>query len=227
MLRIEATPAWHAAHPGACIGVLELSGIVNAVPAPALETLKRRVEEELRETYGQRERSQLAELPVLRDYIRYYKRFDKTYHVLLQLESVARKGKRFPCVSPLVDANFVAELRTLVLTAGHDAARLHSPLKVDVSQAGDTIRQMNGSTKTLPAGDMVMRDAESICCSILYGQDDRSPISSATTHALYVAYAPSGVTEEAVRRQLDAIANTVAAFCSACVVKQLTLLRGD
>jgi DNA/RNA-binding domain of Phe-tRNA-synthetase-like protein len=52
---------------------------------------------------------------------------------------------------------------------------------------------MNGADKNLPPGDMVMRDAQGVCCSILYGQDDRSAISAATTRALYVAYAPPGV----------------------------------
>ena len=36
-------------------------------------------------------------------------------------------------------------------------------------------------------GDMIMRDADGICCSILYGQDNRSPISVATTHVELVA----------------------------------------
>jgi DNA/RNA-binding domain of Phe-tRNA-synthetase-like protein len=156
--------------------------------------------------------------------VRYYKRFDKTYHVLQQLESIALKGKSLPSVSPLVDANFAAELETLVLTAGHDADKLHAPVIIDVSVEGDTLIQMNGSTKRLPAGDMVMRDAKSVACSILYGQDNRSPISASTTAALYVAYAPAGVGEEAVRAQLAAILSNIRTFAPACAVEQLAVL---
>ena len=50
--------------------------------------------------------------------------------------------------------------------------------------------QLNGVAKTIRAGDMIMRDANGVCCSILNGQDHRSPISSATTHVLYGAYTP-------------------------------------
>lgn len=38
-----------------------------------------------------------------------------------------------------------------------------------------------------------MRDTGGVCCTIFYGQDSRSPISAGTTHALYVAYAPAGI----------------------------------
>jgi DNA/RNA-binding domain of Phe-tRNA-synthetase-like protein len=193
--------------------------------SPALEARKRAIEMKLRERFGRCTRADLVALPVMRDYVRYYKRFDKTYHVLQQLESVALKGKSLPSVSPLVDANFAAELDTLVLTAGHDVAKLHAPLSIDVSAEGETLVQMSGSAKRLPAGDMVMRDAQGLSCSILYGQDNRSPLSASTTAALYVAYAPAGVGEDAVRAQLDAIVSNVRTFAPTCVLEQLTLLR--
>lgn len=179
----------------------------------------------MRNRFAGYDRPRFAALPVLRDYARYYKRFDKTYHVLLQLESVVLKGKSLPRVSPLVDANFAAELETLVLTAGHDAARLNQPISIDVSAAGETITQMNGTTKSLPAGDMLMRDAAGVSCSILYGQDNRSPISASTTDALYVAYGPPGVTEQDVRRQLEGILANVRTFAPACLSRQFTVLR--
>jgi DNA/RNA-binding domain of Phe-tRNA-synthetase-like protein len=182
------------------------------------------MEETLRKKYASFTRADFVALPVMRDYVRYYRRFDKTYHVLLQIESVALKGKSLPAVSPLVDANFAAELETLVLTAGHDAHRLQPPVCIDVSVEGDTLVQMNGSTKRLPAGDMVMRDAQGMSCSILYGQDNRSPISARTTAALYVAYAPEGVGESAVRAQLEAIVSLVRTFSPECVVDELAVL---
>lgn len=224
MIRVEATQAWKAAYPDACIGILQVAAVDNRVQPAELEARKRRLEQALRERFGTYARPQFAAAPVLRDYVRYYKRFDKTYHVLLQLESVALKAKPLPSVSPLVDANFAAELETLVLTAGHDAGKLQLPVVLDVSRAGDTITQMGGATKALPAGDMVMRDAGGVCCSILYGQDNRSPITAATTNALYVAYAPPGVPREEVRRQLEAVVSNVRTFAPGCAVEQLVLV---
>jgi DNA/RNA-binding domain of Phe-tRNA-synthetase-like protein len=224
MTPIEATQAWKAAYPEGAIGLLEVANIDNRAAAPELEARKRTLEQALREKYAGFNRAQFAALPVLRDYVRYYKRFDKTYHVLQQLESVALKGKALPNISPLVDANFAAELETLVLTAAHDAARLESPVVIDLSGAADTMTQMSGATKTLPAGDMVMRDAGGVSCSILYGQDQRSPASADTTRALYVAYGAPGVSENDVRRQLDAVLSHLKTFAPACTVEQLGVI---
>ena len=169
-------------------------------------------------------RQEFSALPVMSAYVRYYKRFNKTYHVQLQLESIVLKGKSLPNVAPLVDANFVAELETLVLTAGHDVAKLQGPVSIDVSRDGDQITQMNGAVKAMPAGDMVMRDANGVCCSIIYGQDNRSPISAETSHVLYVAYAPAGVPVEAVDAQLCRIEENIRLFSPGAVVEQHRVL---
>jgi DNA/RNA-binding domain of Phe-tRNA-synthetase-like protein len=225
VIPITTTEGWKTTHPGALVGILQLSQVKNSGVYPELEARKRTIERTLRDKYAGFTRADFIALPVMRDYVRYYKRFDKTYHVLLQVESVALKGKSLPTVSPLVDANFAAELETLVLTAGHDADKLQPPVCIDVSVEGDTLVQMNGSTKHLPAGDMVTRDAKALSCSILYGQDNRSPISATTISALYVAYAPAGIGEAAVRAQLDAIFSHVKAFAPACAVDELAVLR--
>jgi DNA/RNA-binding domain of Phe-tRNA-synthetase-like protein len=145
------------------------------------------------------------ELEVLRAYRTYYKKFGQTYHLQLQLESVARQGKPLPNVSPLVDANFAAELETLILTAGHDADLLEAPVTIDATRGGEPFRQLTGSVRSLKPNDMMMSDGKGIVCTILYGQDARTPISPNTRRALYVAYAPSGVPRTAVQQQLDSI----------------------
>ena len=224
MLSISATDEWRTSHPGAIIGLLELSGLENAGASGGLNERKREIEARLRERYKGFSRREFLSLPVLAAYDRYYARFDKTFHLQLQLESIVLKGKNLPDVSPAVDANFMAEMETLVLTAGHDVAKLRGAITMDVSREGDRMTQMNGSSKAIRAGDMIMRDAEGICCSILYGQDDRSPISPATSRILYVAYAPAGVPAEAVADQLRRVEENVRLFSPAASVEQRSLL---
>jgi DNA/RNA-binding domain of Phe-tRNA-synthetase-like protein len=224
MLSISATDGWRIAHPGAVIGLLELSGIENAHLSAKLDERKRDTEARLRERCKGFTRQDFLALPVMSDYERYYKRFNKTYHVQLQVESIVLKGKNLPDVSPLVDANFVAEVETLVLTAGHDADRLLGAISMDVSREGDHLIQMNGASKTIRPGDMIMRDAGGICCSIIYGQDNRSPISSGTSHVLYVSYAPAGVPSGTVDGHLRRIAENVRLFSPTAVTEQLRLL---
>jgi DNA/RNA-binding domain of Phe-tRNA-synthetase-like protein len=224
MLKISATEAWRKAQPGAVFGLLELSGVDNTTASPQLETQKRETETRLRERYKGFTRQDFLALPVMSAYERYYRRFDKTYHVLLQVESIVLKGKNLPTVSPLVDANFIAEVDTLVLTAGHDADLLQADIIMDVAQPVDQMTQMNGTLKSLLAGDMLMRDSHGVCCTILYGQDNVSPLTAKSSHALYVAYAPAGVPAGLVETHLQRIKENVLLFWPAAVVEQQRLL---
>lgn len=158
-------------------------------------------------------------------YDRYYTRFNKTYHVQLQLESIVLKGKPLPDVLPLVDANFMVEMETLVLTAGHDCEKLREPVVIDASREGEFITQMNSISKAIRPGDMVMRDTERICCSIIYGQDALSLISPETSHVLYVAYAPAGISAEIVESQLYKIEENIRLFSVKAKLDQRRLLR--
>lgn len=224
MLLISATAEWRTAHPAAVIGLLELSRVENTHPSLRLDDRKRETEARLRERYRGFTRQDFLALPIMAAYAQYYKRFNKTYHVQLQVESIVLKGKSLPNVSPLVDSNFVAEVETLVLTAGHDVGKLHGVVSIGVSRDGDQLTQMTGTPKAIRAGDMIMRDAHGICCSIIYGQDNRSPISFETTHVLYVAYAPVGVSAEVVAAHLQAIEENVRLVSPLAVREQQQLL---
>src|SRR3954464_7143098 len=224
MLTVTATGDWHAAHRGGHVGLLQIAGMAQPRSSTELEARKRETEDRLRDRYQAFARADLTALPVIAAYAQYYRRFGKTYHVQLQLESLVLKGKALPSGSPLVDANFVAEVGPLVPTAGHDVTRLAPPVIIDVSREGDAMVQMNGTTKALYAGDMIMRDAGGVACSIIYGQDHRSPISPTTLHVLYVAYAPAGVGAAAVEAQLRAIEENVQVFCPVATVEQRRLI---
>jgi DNA/RNA-binding domain of Phe-tRNA-synthetase-like protein len=223
-LDVAATDGWRAAHGGATIGVLELSGLDNRRSSPRLTERKRAIEASLRERYHGYTRQDFLALPVMADYDRYYKRFNKTYHVQLQLESIVLKGKPLPDVSPAVDANFMAEVETLILTAGHDAQTLTRPVVIDVSRDDDQMIQMNGTSRAVRAGDMIMRDAGGVSCSIIYGQDARSPITPETSRVLYVAYAPAPIAPDIVERQLRGVEENLRLVSEGLVVEQRRLL---
>ncbi len=224
MIDIHGTEEWHVAHSGGRIGLLEISGVENTGASPELNQRKRETEARLRQGCAGFSRKDFLSLPVMAAYEKYYRRFDKTYHVLLQVESIVLKGRSLPDVSPLVDANFTAEVDTLVLTAGHDGAKLAAPVLIDVARLGDQMISMNGEVRLMREGDMLMRDRDGVCCSILYGQDNRSPITTGTRHVLYVAYGPPGVPDEAVQAQLRQIEQYVHLFAPQARVEQSRLL---
>ncbi len=86
---------------------------------------------------------------------------------------------------------------------------------------GETFVQMNGAEKTLRPGDMMMSDGDGVVCTVLYGQDRRTPISPASRRALYVAYAPAGVPAEAVAEQLETTRDNIALFAPEAEVELL------
>ena len=72
--------------------------------------------------------------------------------------------------------------------------------------------QMNGKVRTLKPNDMIMRDATGTVCTIIYGQDNTSPITPQTQHALYVAYVPQGIPAALIEHHLDRIKQTILLF---------------
>ena len=145
----------------------------------------------------------------MRAYDSYYRGFGKTYHLKGQRESVALKGKSIPSRAALVEAMFMAELKNLILTAGHDLAALTLPVTVGVAGEGDRYVLLNGREQAARAGDMIMTDGEGLISSVLYGPDSRTRITPETRAVFFAAYAPPGIGAAAVRDHLDAIRTNV------------------
>ncbi len=125
---LEVAPSWREAHPGASFGLIAMRGVSNPASNDTLNDLAATLEMEVRSRLGTADRETIRVIPPLPAYAAYYKRWGQRYHVAMQLESVAQKGKALPRVAALVEAMFIAELRNLVLTAGHDLDALELPV---------------------------------------------------------------------------------------------------
>ncbi len=203
------TEAWRQAYPTAAVGFLWMRGVSNPEAHPELDRRKEELEAELRGRYAGLDRAALKALPTLAAYAAYYRRFDKTYHVQHQLESIVLKKRSIPRVAALVEAMFMAELQNQLLTAGHDAAFVEHPVRVDVATGSEVYTLMNGSEQALKAGDMYIADGQGVLSSILYGPDSRSRIRPETQEVLFTVYAPPGIDRAAVRAHLDDIRSLV------------------
>jgi DNA/RNA-binding domain of Phe-tRNA-synthetase-like protein len=208
----ELTTAWKSAFRDAYIGVLVMHGVTNPGQAPELEKRKKELEAQLRAQLSGQDRSALSNHPVLGVYSNYYRRFKKTYHVQLQLESIAWKGKSIPSVSPLVEAMFMAEVKNLLLTAGHDLDALHLPLVLDVSKGDEQYTLLRGEQQVLKAGDMYIRDQNGVISSIIYGPDQRTQINENTRNAVFTVYAPAGIRKQTVEQHLHDIHDYIGLF---------------
>ena len=206
----SVSQAWKDAYPGAHVGVLALRNVTNPKHCDPLDQIKSALEAELRTRFANKQ--ELRAVEPLPAYKAYYRRFKKTYHVQMQLESVALKGKPIPSVAALVEAMFVAELKNLMLTAGHDLDEVQAPAKLDVATGSERFVRINGQDQVLKAGDMFIGDEEGVLSSVIYGPARRASISPTTRNVLFTVYAPPGVKAEAVDLHLCDIASYVRLF---------------
>ena len=197
--------AWKAAYPGAAVGVLVMRKVVNPEGHAALDKRKEELENQLRVRFSEYDRAMLKALPTIQAYNAYYKRYKKTYHVQLQLESVVLKGRSIPRMAALVEAMFMAELKNLLLTAGHDLEAVQKPVRLDVAEGSERYIRLNGQEQELKPGDMMIADAEGVISCVLYGPDRRTRITPETRQVLFTVYAPAGIGEQAVYDHLQDI----------------------
>lgn len=218
---------WKRAYPGAAVGILAMRGVANPERHDALDRCKVQLENQLRSRFSNFDRATLRALPVIKAYNTYYKRFKKTYHVQLQLESIVFKRKSIPRVAALVEAMFVAELKNLLLTAGHDLELLTPPVRIDVAEGSERYIRINGQEQTPQPNDMMIADTQGIISTVLYGPDHRTRITSKTQHVFFTVYAPPGIGEQAVKEHLKDIQANVLILAPEAEIELLEVYGTD
>ena len=209
---VHLAPSWSLrAAPRTMIGLLALRGVRNPATSDAVNAAATALETELRDRYAGQDRAAILATPPFPAYTDYFKRFGQRYHVALQLESIAFKGKALPRVAALVEAMFIAELRHGLLTAGHDLDQLTPPITVAIGDGSETFATPRGETATVKADDIYTASREGVLSAIITGPSALARITPETTNALFVVYAPPGVDEAAITAHFDEIARLAAA----------------
>ena len=209
MLALTMSKKIKTIYPEALLGILAIRNVCNPNQHEELNRCKLDLENNLREKYAGLDKAYLKNMEPIKTYGDYYKRFKKTYHVLLQLESIVFKNKSIPKVASLVEAMFMAELKNLLLTAGHDLDAIDLPIKLEVSSGGEKYIQLNGQEKELIPNDMMVSDLQGVTSSIIYGPDKRTQIKPDTRNVLFVVYAPPGIEKPKILQHLQDIQNYV------------------
>ena len=213
-------------YPEALLGILVMKNVCNPKKHEELNKRKLELENNLRKKFSGLDRAYLKNMEPIKTYNNYYKRFKKTYHVLLQLESIVFKNKSIPRVASLVEVMFIAELKNLLLTAGHDLEAIDKPIKLDVSIGGEKYTLINGQEKELLPNDMMVSDLQGITSSIMYGPDKRTQIKPDTRNVLFVVYAPPGIEKSKVFQHLQDIQKYVHIISPKSEVELLKVYEG-
>ncbi len=106
-------------------------------------------------------------------YARFFKKFKKTYPVLLQFESCVVGDRPFPQENPIIAVPFLVELSTRFLTGTHDVERVMGRVMLDSGTEKEPFEGMHGEAHTYP-NDVVGRDDGGIILSMIAGADART-----------------------------------------------------
>jgi DNA/RNA-binding domain of Phe-tRNA-synthetase-like protein len=204
-MSVVVADSWRAVHPDARVGVLRVSHVHNPARHNLLDARRDALEASLRARFAGWSRAQLSELETIRVYNAFYRAFGQSYHVLLQLDSVAVKRKPIASGTALVQAMFMAELESQLLTAGHDLDAIVPPVTIGAARGDETYTGIEGRPHTLKSGDMYMADAQAVVASVIHGPDRRTRITPDTHRVMFVTYAPRGIGDDALRDHLAAI----------------------
>lgn len=202
---IVLTETWRSTYPNAALGILAMGNVSNPQRHEALALHKESLERELRTRYAGYDRERFKIHTVLAAYQSYYKRFKKTYHVQLQLESIVFKDKTLPQAAALVEAMFMAELKHLMLTAGHDLDDVQLPVTIGVAEGHERYVRLNGQEQELKAKDMMIFDANGVISSVIYGPDKRTMIKPSTSRVLFTVYGMPGIDPSDLMVHLETI----------------------
>jgi DNA/RNA-binding domain of Phe-tRNA-synthetase-like protein len=222
---LNVTDDWKKAFHGAHAGVLSMAGVLNPDCHPVLDDVKRKLEDDLRTKFN--DPAQIKALHQIKAYTAYYKRFKKTYHVQHQLDSVVFRGKSIPKVAALVEAMFIAELKNMLLTAGHDRDSIKGGITLHVSKGTETYIRINGQEQELKAGDMMIADEQSVISNVIYGPDRRTMITPQTRNALFTVYGVPGIGELELHNHLEDIAAHVRLITPDARVEALEVHSAD
>lgn len=155
----------------------------------------------LREAYRDYDRKAVfGEQP----YSRFFKKFKKTYPVMLQFESCMFKGRPFPREDPVTGVPFLAELSTLVLMGTHDIDRVQGQLCLTSGTEKEPFSGLFGEAHTYP-NDVVGRDDEGVIFSMIAGADSRTCAHPESRHVFYPVFGVPGQSADALKQAQETV----------------------
>ena len=202
---INVTPLVRSSYPEAKFGFMVVKGICSTDGRAVMNNIVGAEIERIKSKYPDYQRKAVLATEPLRHYAAYYKRYNKSYHVLGQLESVLLKGKSLPPVGVPIEAMFLAEITNLLLTAGHDLDLIKGALTVDAATEPMSYKVLSGQEQNLVNNDLYLADEKGVLSSILHGPDYRTRITETTRSALFFVYGVEGVTEKLIYEHLKTI----------------------
>lgn len=144
-------------------------------------------------------------------YSRFFKKFKKTYPVMLQLESILLKDRPFPDFNPVSEVAFLTEITTLVLSGAHDADCIDGGVTLYLATEKEDFMGMREQLHTYP-NDMCARDDSGIIFSMIAGTDSRTCAKTESTNIVYPFFGTPDIDTDIIRSAMDRLCRYVSAL---------------
>ena len=136
-------------------------------------------------------------------YFRFFRKFKKTYPVMMQLESFLLKGRPFPIDNSVTAIPFLAELETQSLSGTHDVDFVRGTVRLFAGTEKAPFPGMRGEEVHTYPGDFCARDDEGIIFSMIAGADARTCVKETSRHVFYPVFGVAGQPEAEISAVLD------------------------
>ncbi len=134
----------------------------------------------------------------------FYKKFDSKVPMEFQIKSILN-NKEIPMIHPVLICMFIAELKNIILTAGHDLDKLEDDtIEVLRSNGTEEYTKINEKVQKLKNNDIFAIDGTGIISSVLYGPDSRTKITDETENFLFMCYS-FGLSNEEIENHMNDI----------------------
>lgn len=160
----------------------------------------------LREKYADYDRKTVfGENP----YVRFFKKFKKTYPVLMQFESVMFKGRPFPQFNPVAEIPFLMEIVTHVLSGAHDIDQISGAVELYSAVCKEEFPGLRGTPFHTYPGDFCGRDEKGIIFSLIAGADERTCARMDSRHVFYPVFGTPDLNVSVICDAMDVLVRYV------------------
>jgi len=145
-------------------------------------------------------------------YFRFFRKFKKTYPVMLQFESVVLKDRPFPDFNPLSEIAFLLEITTFVLSGTHDADCIKGDVQLYIADSKEDFEGMRETLHTYP-NDFCARDDEGIVFSLIAGTDRRTCAKADSRNVLYPIFCTPDMPRDEIEKAMAALCRYIKVLC--------------
>lgn len=156
-------------------------------------------------------------------YFRFFRKFKKTYPVMLQAESVLFKGRPFPADNPVTAIPFLLELCTFVLSGTHDVDQMDGSLTLFTPDAKLPFIGLRGEEVHTYPNDICGRDNGGIILSMIAGADERTCARPDSRHVFYPVFGTPDTTDEWIHSNLERLESYVKVLAPEAVIEKIVV----